>query len=250
MSPFIHSLAALVLLSATTARADSALPEGKWEGSTEIGNAFDNAAKPQKLEVRQDGITYNGKKYAFDKEVIGRAYPVASGLRAYCYAHTHLATKTKDGEIVFLTTLRTKESKSDGLGCPFTRSLKNFSSPHAFEQIVFSVQKDGTLKAKSTVVRDGLNRPELSMEEMKNPRLVDENSALKEFLAKEKPSSSEQIRLKGFRFGGVSEDTLEAVKEEPSAMQRLGDEIYKRTGDKGLVTPPANDGESGTADSR
>ncbi|MGZ3711737.1 MAG: hypothetical protein ACXVBE_08275 [Bdellovibrionota bacterium] len=219
----------ILLLSAPASVFAGSPGEGNWIGG-------------ETVEIRNDYVKFGDELYTFDSEEITNAYGLQSNGEPLCKAETHIASRTKSGEIVLVKTMRIKHSYSKGMFCKYSVSLKKYSEPYMFTQVVLSGGKDGKLDVRKLEVYDGLDRPELKVPELQDPDLIN-NAGLKKYLAKEKPDP----KVNGFRFGGITEKVLTPTengpKEELSAGDRLGDEVYSATGDKGLLTHEAQEAE-------
>lgn len=192
---------ALVLLLAAFALA-SPSPDGHYK------------LLESRLDIQGDHVTLDGKSYELGKdEKVESAYAVddlgwGNEHNALCKATTIRAARADDGSIVLLRLFRVKRSKSGGLACRFTSDLSKLSPPYAFDQYVIRPTADG-MAVKHVFVADGLERPDLSVEQLL------------------KPDVAESEPLKGYLDGGAR---VGSVNEMKYARERAPD---------GEAAPPA-----------
>ena len=162
----------LFLLAAAHSFAANPWNNGTW------------AMPADRVMIGKDEISVDGVKYPIGKEVIVNSYGVdARGMdghsRSECRAETRLASITNKGELVLVMTYRAKETRFFGVLCGLSRDIKGYSAPYSFQQIVLTPSPKGGFIMMKNFISNG---PEVSIEEMKNPRLTDENAAVKEHM--------------------------------------------------------------------
>jgi hypothetical protein len=162
-----------------------------------------------RLAIRGNSVVLDGKAYQIGKEAIFEVYGVnesgmfESSSHSVCKAKTILPIRTDKGDVVVLTMYRSKPSYSAGFLCGVTSDLSKFEDPFAFQQIVLSKDETGRLEIKNTTVWDGIGRPNLKVDELKNPNLVEQNQALKTYI-EQPPSPFKTSSGKPFKLADSS----------------------------------------------
>jgi hypothetical protein len=204
----------LPLLFAFAAHAATPITDGRW-------TCGDKA-----VQIAGDRIRYGKESYVVGaKEKVGETSAVSSstflgGDSSKCLANTIRANRGPGGELVLARLLREKPSRSGGQLCGLTSNIAKLSRPFVYEILVLT-QNGPTLTMKTVFVGDGIDQPRLSDDDLKNPALETQD-AVKEYLKV------------GQRNGYVSTVQCEPVPEDHD---ELGNDVYSRTGDKGLVSP-------------
>jgi hypothetical protein len=139
------------------------------------------------FQVAGSAVLLNGEKYKFDKEIVQEADAVSvsgflGGAGTDCRAVTHLASRSANGDIVILEMGRSKVAKLGGILCSISTDPNKFENPFRWRQTVISKNSDGKYTARTIDVLDTIGRPDLKPEDLKNPRLFEDNAAIHKFV--------------------------------------------------------------------
>lgn len=183
------------------------------------------AMPADRVVIGKDEISVDGVKYPIGKEVIVDSYGVnAQNMDGHssseCRAETRLASITSKGELVLVMTYRSKETLFFGVLCGLSRDINGYSAPYSFQQIVLTPSAKGGFIMKKYFFSNG---PKVSIQEMQNPRLTEENAAVKEYMKSHSwdfPSAALNHKAEtgaNSRSPGVSENRRKYISDDTSS---------------------------------
>ncbi|HEY8279105.1 MAG TPA: hypothetical protein VIH99_05755 [Bdellovibrionota bacterium] len=161
-------------------------------------------SQTQPLEVKEKEVLFRGESFPIGKETIVDSWTVfnkgwLSRDSAECRISTRLAHRAPSGEIVLLTMTRSRPSNSRGLACRFVKDTGSFANPFHYEQVVVTPDNSDGLNVSSVEVRDDLRRPDLKVEQLKDPNVTKTNKALSDFIKENLKPSTPWPRVTTFK---------------------------------------------------
>ncbi|MGE3261868.1 MAG: hypothetical protein AB7K68_08830 [Bacteriovoracia bacterium] len=188
------------------AHAANLQERGTWKGPSKT------------VEVKANSIRFNGQEYTFGKEELKKAYSAVAWDVILCKADIRQAFRTKTGEVVLLNVTRSKTSLSDGVFCRLSEDASQFKQVHEFQQIVLK-EEAGNLAIKVTDVKDGKQRPDITLADLQDPQLLEKNAKLRKFIQK-----GDQVDGRIVSTGSVKEFELSSFQAKRQVSPTVGDE--------------------------